>query len=172
MDSSPLLPITSKPADAPEQPKLPEREPFVGWVIVASFGLVIACVVGDDMHQAYATGRAHTQVEQIPLAVWVHGSKISVHDHYVSYADLPCTPNTTLYEAWGLPSGQCANTIPSSHDKKRDLLKLLYYSGCLWFIGLEYKTFCFKFLCFLGLIAQVLATLQLEDIYQERNAWV
>lgn len=182
MDATSLLPehdAESLVITKTKQPK--EPEPFVNqgyfyWVVYC-FLLGCACIAGDVLMPTYAvgTGRLGFESDALNLYFNVYVGPYGVWSltNFVSFSNLPCTPNTTLYEAWGLPSGQCTNTIPSSYKGYVPVVGFWAYSVIFWCVSARCVTRkVSRWWLFLSFIMQGLSWQALFRICDERAAWV
>lgn len=129
-------------------------------------------VVCDIFTQPYAIAVCYTQVEHFTTHALVHPFKVTVDEKSLWYSDLHCTPNTTLYEEWGHPSGQCDNAIPIA--KGLAGLALYWWAGgfLMWSLGaMRFKQ---NFICAwaFSLMLHVLSMATFVELYTGRAEWV
>lgn len=175
-----LLPISDSASkqEKKEQPPLPTKQcpsamgPFLTLTLLFVLGVIfLSC---DALKQQYAMATGHTQVEHFRVDVRLYESQVKSDGKSVSYSKIPCTPNTTLYEKWGLPSGQCSNAIPLAEDCYG--LIIVFWGGGLfaWSVGaFNNDERCYwRMFWVVSCIVHAISMIALAFLHMDRVAWV
>lgn len=81
--------------------------------LLVLFAFSIVFTLGDAFDPMYAVGTASTNVDKVEFYFYLWNDRLESAGHVIYFSELPCTPNTTFYEKWGRPSGQCDPGFPN-----------------------------------------------------------